>query len=203
MQTYMLKWTVVLMVALITAGVGVWGPVALAAAKKVKPVAPIPQTGQTLSYADGDDGDIQAGMAWPVPRFTDNLDGTVTDNLTGLIWLKPANCSTISPADWLTALAHANGLAHGQCGLTDGSHLGDWRIPSIKELQSLVDLGQFSPAIPSGHPFLGVQPENCWSSTTYAGFPENAAWNVYLQSGYTAGLVKSGAYLVWPVRGGN
>jgi Protein of unknown function (DUF1566) len=166
-------------------------------------VAPVPQTGQTLSYAEGDDGDIQAGVAWPVPRFTDNGNGTVTDNLTGLIWLKQASCSTISPADWLTALAHDNGLAHGQCGLTDGSHAGDWRIPNIKELQSLVDLGHFSPALPGGHPFLGVQSENRWWSTTYAGNPDNAAWNVYLLSGYTAGLVKSGAYLVWPVRGGD
>jgi Protein of unknown function (DUF1566) len=203
MQKHLLTLGVVLMAALVTAGVGGWGPLALAAAKKVKPVAPVPQTGQTTLYATGDDGDLQAGVAWPVPRFTDNGNGTVTDTLTGLIWLKQANCSTISPADWLTALAHANGLAHGQCGLMDGSHPGDWRIPSIKELQSLVDLGQFSPAVPSGHPFSGVQPENCWSSTTYAGFPENAAWNVYLLSGYTAGITKSSISLVWPVREGD
>ena len=33
---------------------------------------------------------IQVGVPWPNPRFTDNGDGTVTDNLTGLIWLKNA-----------------------------------------------------------------------------------------------------------------
>jgi hypothetical protein len=192
-----------LMVAVLTVGVWGWGPLALAAAKKVKPVAPVPQTGQTTAYATGDDGDLQTGVSWPVPRFTDNLDGTITDTLTGLIWLKQANCPTISPADWSTALAHANSLAHGQCGLTDGSQVGDWRLPNLKELQSLVDLGHFAPALLSGHPFVGVQPENCWTSSTYGGNPENAAWNVYLQSGYTAGLVKSGAYLVWPVRGGD
>jgi len=58
------------------------------------PVGPAPmlKTGQTTSYATGDDGDLQRGIPWPNPRFTDNEDGTVTDNLTGLIWLKDANC---------------------------------------------------------------------------------------------------------------
>jgi hypothetical protein len=59
--------------------------------------APVPQTGQTASYAAGDDGDIQAGVPWPVPRFTDNGNGTVRDNLTGLIWLKNASCLGNTP----------------------------------------------------------------------------------------------------------
>ena len=54
--------------------------------------APVEKTGQTISYATGDDGDLEMGMTWPVPRFTDNEDGMVTDNLTGLMWLKDANC---------------------------------------------------------------------------------------------------------------
>ena len=55
--------------------------------------APIAKTGQTTSYATGDDGDLQNGVALPAwyPRFTDNGDGTVTDNLTGLMWAKNAN----------------------------------------------------------------------------------------------------------------
>ncbi len=50
----------------------------------------VPRTGQTISYAAGDDGDLQKEVAWPKPRFTDLGDGTVTDNLTGLIWTKNA-----------------------------------------------------------------------------------------------------------------
>jgi len=45
--------------------------------------APVPKTGQTTSYASGDDGDLELGTAWPSPRFTDHGNGTVTDNLTG------------------------------------------------------------------------------------------------------------------------
>ena len=61
----------------------------------------VPKTGQTTCSDEsgvsrpctgtGEDGEHQKGVAWPNPRFTDNGDGTVTDNLTGLIWLKDAN----------------------------------------------------------------------------------------------------------------
>ena len=64
--------------------------------------AEIARTGQTISYASGDDGDVQAGVAWPDPRFTDNGDGTITDNLTGLMWLKDANC--FGSQTWTNAL---------------------------------------------------------------------------------------------------
>jgi hypothetical protein len=46
---------------------------------------------QALVHATSESG--STGVAWPNPRFTDNSDGTVTDNLTGLIWLKNANCT--------------------------------------------------------------------------------------------------------------
>jgi len=77
------------------------------------PPAPVPQTGQTTSYAAGDDGATQRGVAWPSPRFTDNLvngvsNGTVTDNLTGLVWLKDANCFGVQ--NWTSALSKANSL---------------------------------------------------------------------------------------------
>ena len=56
--------------------------------------APVQKTGQITVYGPRDDGYWQQalGVEWPNPRFTDNGDGTVTDNLTGLIWLKDANC---------------------------------------------------------------------------------------------------------------
>jgi hypothetical protein len=45
-----------------------------------------------MSFATGDKGDLEAGMPFPTPRFTDYRHGTVTDNLSGLIWLKDASC---------------------------------------------------------------------------------------------------------------
>jgi hypothetical protein len=158
---------VVLIIVVITAWTGVLVPQALAQRARV------PQTGQTTSYAPEDDGDIQAGVEWPTPRFTNRGNGKVRDNLTGLIWLRNANCSAISQADWLTALTYVNGLAHGQCGLTDDTSVGTWRLPNVRELLSLIDFGQsgYSGAFPANHPFLNVQIGNAallvyWSSTT-------------------------------------
>ncbi len=51
----------------------------------------LPKTGQTMSYATGDDGDLQMGADWPVPRFIDHEDGTIIDSLTGLMWTRNAN----------------------------------------------------------------------------------------------------------------
>ena len=54
--------------------------------------AGVPKTGQTTSFVTGEDGDLRERRAAANPRFIDNGDGTITDNLTGLIWLKNARC---------------------------------------------------------------------------------------------------------------
>jgi len=161
--------------------------------------APPQKSGQTTSYAAGDNGDLEKGVAWPDPRFTDNGDGTVTDNLTGLIWLKNANC--FGSPQWATALTNCNNLADGSCGLTDGSSAGDWRLPSVNELHSLVDRSQSSPCLPSGHPFTGVQNAYYWSSTTWVG-NTSVGWCVLFNSGSVNGETKTLSHVVWPVKGG-
>ena len=167
----------------------------------------VQKTGQTTCWDDagnpidcagtGQDGEFQKGVSVD-PRFTDNGDGTVKDNLTGLIWLKNANCFGIR--SWTDALTMSNTLSAGNCGLTDGSAAGAWRLPNVNELQSLIDFGQYDPALPVGYPFAGVQ-DFYWSSTSYAGFPESA-WFVYLPFGYFEIIQKISAIYVWPVRGG-
>ena len=165
--------------------------------------APVEKTGQTSSYHLGDDGDFERGIEWPNPRFTDNGDGTVTDNLTGLIWLRDANCSLINgPRTWEDALnIIVPQLADGYCGLTDGSEVGDWRLPNVKELQSLIDFGESIPALPSGHPFTNVLGSRYWSSTSTAGYT-HYAWEVEMRYGYVSDGNKVDSNYVWPVRGG-
>ncbi len=190
---------------------GAWGP-----QMGTGPGAGVPKTGQTTSDEDGDDGDLQKGVAWPNPRFADNGDGTVTDNLTGLIWLENANCDGLKT--WANALTWANGLNDGcescggtntDCGLSDGSIEGEWRLPNLRELQSLVHYGVYDPAVPNttglakwtaGDPFANVLSNHYWSSTTQ-GVSSNA-WNVHLHVGYVGGLGKDNSVYVWPVRGG-
>jgi hypothetical protein len=132
--------------------------------------APVEKTGQMYCYSHGDDGDWEKGVAWPNPRFTDNGDGTVTDNLTGLVWLKNADCFPVA-VEWASALSKCNTLKEGECGLWDSSIEGDWRLPNVKELLSLIDYGHFNFALPSDHPFTSVKWDShggYWSSTTCA-----------------------------------
>jgi hypothetical protein len=158
----------------------------------------LPRTGQTTSYAAGDDGDLQRGIAWPSPRFTDNGDGTVTDALTGLIWLQNADC--FGGRTWPQALSNANSLASGACGLSDDSIAGAWRLPNLNELESLLNAEeQDTGSWLIGQGFVNVQDIYYWSSTTYA-YDAGKAWQVGMTIGYAKSNVKSDTRRVWPVR---
>lgn len=196
--------------------------------------SPVPQTGQKISMLPGDDGDWQTGIPWPDPRFTLNVEadedinanglcdgteicnGSVTDNLTGLIWLQNANC--FGERDWKDAINDANALAgdgSSNCGLTDNSQIGDWRLPNIKEILSLLDYGHAFPTalLPIDHPFIDVQlggitsePSRYWSSTS-TGSDNDAAYSVSVSVGWVERLSVSthGVFTlyVWPVQGGH
>lgn len=172
----------------------------------------IPKTGQT-SCSDqtgteidctntGQDGELQKGVEWPSPRFTDQLNGTVTDNLTGLVWLKNAMC--FHSARHEDALVNCGALASGACGLSDGSVPGDWRLPNANELFSLLDLGSSTtPVLPSGHPFANVLKYQYWTSTRSPQAFETWAFFVHMHEAQlsASGLVGT-PYFTWPVRNG-
>ena len=174
------------------------------------PPAPVEKTGQTTSYWTRDDGDLEKGVVWPNPRFTDNGDGTVTDNLTRLIWLRDAN--RFGRKFWEGAVSACNTLSDDGSTLTDGSVAGDWCLPNVKELQSLIHFGCYYPAcLPDtagtgqwseGNPFSGVQPYDYWSSTTYAGDTNNA-WSVGMSICFVGFVNKGSGNYVWPVRSDN
>ena len=173
------------------------------------PHSHLAQTGSTLCYdafgnvigchGTGQDGEFQAGVPWPNPRFTDNGDGSVRDNLTGLIWLKNAHCFGFQ--SWANALAAVNNLGQGSCGLTDGSQRGDWRLPNVRELQSIMDNRTVAPALPIGNPFINVQPTLYWSSTSGQNFPLLAFFSL-MSAGSTVFEHKNALLGTWAVRGG-
>ena len=189
--------------------------------------APVPKTGQTTSYTTEDDGDLEKGVAWPNPRFTDNSDGTVTDNLTGLTWLKDANCMVTNypsfdndgtAGDGRVTWQHAfdfvleiNVGIFSNCG--DGNT--DWRVPNRLELESLLNLEYSNLAMPNtmgtgqgteGDPFTNVHSSNYWSSSTLYLDPGGThnAWTVSMIYSYVNPYAKSSSFHpVWPVRGGH
>lgn len=171
----------------------------------------LPKTGQTGCWdasgnsiacsGTGQDGDKLKGAAWPSPRFVDNSNGTITDNLTGLIWLKNANCFGVQA--WSTALASSNSLASGSCGLTDSSSAGQWRLPNRKELLSILNYQQVNNATWLGtQGFSNVQAAEYWTSSSYSGSPASK-WIIHLNLyGFFLSYYGDSAntYTVWPVR---
>ncbi len=140
----------------------------------------------------------------PEPRFIDNKNGTVTDSLTGLIWLNNTKCFRM--IDWEGAKRVAKSLKDGDCGpdpaltLSDGSSAGDWRLPTMNELCALIDYSRRNPALPPDQPFSDFPPGYFWSATVLD-YHSGMAWIVYIESGTTCyDDIKNSAGHVWPVR---
>jgi hypothetical protein len=171
------------------------------------------------SFVEGDDGDLQTGVPWPVPRFSINGDGTVTDSLTGLVWLRFAGCRVFFPGDttggnrrsWSDALTAANLLADGYCGLSDGSKAGDWRLPNIRELESLIHYGFIQPSLPNtagsgqlveGDPFYGFDWEEVYYWTSSVFIPDaDQAWAMNAFGGGFVPIPEKLQRGTWAVRG--
>jgi len=168
----------------------------------VCPPTRLPATGQTKCYNasdpaielpcdsanfPGQDGLYQAGCPTD-GRFVDHGDGTVTDACTGLMWQKDTAPGTYN---WPGALRY--------CDALELAGHSDWRLPNVRELQSLADYGRFGPAI---HPAFGSKPEYHWSSTPGA---YNYGTDAWIMSGYYGdvnGGDKTKFYCVRAVRGG-
>lgn len=162
----------------------------------------IPATGQTTPDGTGSDGDLRLGVAWPAPRFSNNGNGTVTDNLTALIWSQDANTPDRN-CNLDTTLTWSDALLHIAC-LNTNSYLGfsDWRLPNRREMASIIDMERRSPALPAGHPFNDVQNNfSYWSSTTAAADPTKAIV-IGMGMGGESLWDKTATLPVWPIRGG-
>jgi len=137
---------------------------------------------------------LQEGVGWPSPRFTDNGNGTVTDNLTGLMWTKDAFPAG-STKTWQGALDYVKTVTTG--GYTD------WRLPNRKEIRSLVDYSHYNPALPQGHPFTNVQSiRRYWSSTSFPSTAAKGVWLGNMINGACGENDKTDVDNVWPVRCG-
>jgi hypothetical protein len=151
-------------------------------------------------------------------RYVDCENGTVTDTVTGLIWLKNAGC--LGSGRYAAANSAAAWLQTGFCGLTDNSSPGDWRLPTKTEWQEMIAqavvlgcTGADAPSLTNTpgiacysigpQPFTGVRSGVYWSSTTSADFASYAwAVRLFFGVGYYAWKLSTSTPYVWPVRGG-
>lgn len=141
----------------------------------------------------------------PDSRYTDNSDGTVTDNVTGLMWKQCSEglsttttaCDTGSAATytWQGALTQAQNV--NTAGFAGHS---DWRVPNIKELKSLAETACYSPAIN-----INLFPETpsyyFWTASPYARSSGNA-WGVGFGNGDDGWAMMNSPFYVRLVRAG-
>jgi len=114
--------------------------------------------------------DVTAG-APNLESYTDNRDGTVTDNVTGLMWQQVIDPSTTYA--WADALA--------LCQTRNLGGYTDWRLPSLIEMLSIVDFGRSSPSINTTY-FPATPVAYFWTKSTVFG----DAWIVTLSDGSEA-----------------
>ena len=120
-------------------------------------------------------------------ELKDNNDGTITDTLQGLVWLKNASCFTAQ--NWSDATNNANSLSTGACGLSDKSSATNWRLPNVNELKTrMLDKTKFT----------NIVSDYYWSSTIDS-TKRNAMYCVYT-NGISNGLPIDSVHYVWPVR---
>jgi hypothetical protein len=101
--------------------------------------------GQIACTGTGQDGETQTGTD---TKFVDNGDGTISDVGSGLTWEKLSDDDSIHDKDnvdytWSQALAKIASLNAGAF-----AGYSDWRIPNVRELETLVNLGNSDPAVP-------------------------------------------------------
>lgn len=121
-------------------------------------------------------------------HFTDNGNGTITDNLTQLIWQKNPNTTAQT---WDSALAYAENISLASAT--------DWRLPNIKELQSLNDESVANPSVNAAF-FSTIGVHNYWSATSLPN-QTTKAWYWNTQFGITTYDTKTNTNYVICVKG--
>ncbi len=119
--------------------------------------------------------------------YTDNGDGTVTDNVTGLLWQQATVANTFT---WDASDAPLSAQAYC-AGLSLGGHSSGWRLPSFIELFSVTNLDGSKPAI-DAKAFPGTVNSMYWAATPYT-YQPGSAWVAYFDNGVAEGYPTTNA----------
>lgn len=123
----------------------------------------------------------------PPGHFVVSAD-TVVDSRTSLMWQRDVAPNTA--LTWLEALAYCDGLSL--------AGYSDWRLPTIKELATIIDESLMLPAV-EAQVFSGLNGYETWSSTPMASAPQ-FAWSMHLGFGLTVPQSTSNGYRARCVR---
>ena len=159
----------------------------------------LPPTGQTTSYRTGDDGYYEAGAPFRYETLHDfSFNWVVVDHHTNLMWPSDADGKGGAygqKTDWNSAIDYCNNL--------DFFGYDDWRLPNVKELQSIIDYGNINPALDTTY-FKNIKSlaDYYWTSTTNEWF-NSYVWHVDFRYGNVDYLMlKANDNYVLAVRGG-
>jgi len=125
------------------------------------------------------------------PSYTDNGDGTVTDNVTGLMWQQKSDDGAYN---WVSATDF--------CGSLSLAGHSDWRLPTSMELMSIVHYGKSTPALDTKY-FHNVNKKWYWTSSTVANDSNKAYDIIFYRHGYIHFWEKTSESYTRCVRGGN
>jgi hypothetical protein len=118
---------------------------------------------------------------------------TVLDHHTGLVWSLDASLTEF-PMTWAEAFDFVQTLNQDRY-----QNYGNWRLPNLRELFSLISHDRKNPSLPDHHPFENVFHGYYWSASTSARLPQQA-WYIHLGGAKVYRGVKYASYMVWPVR---
>lgn len=137
----------------------------------------------------------------PSSDFTVHGDGTVTHNLTGLMWMQ---CNIGQSWDGESCTGNSSALSWQNALVTAGNHHyaghSDWRLPNKNELETIVELRCMDPAINTAI-FPEAPKDWYWSSTPNAAV-SNHAWAVGFSGAYVGRNSKASLFSVRLVRAG-
>jgi len=145
----------------------------------------------------GQDGALKAGIGL---KYTSNDNGTITDNNTGLIWEKKTIANMFDVYTWGEAFDYVAAL-----NASNFAGYRDWRLPNVRELQTIIDYENFGPAV--SPEFDDCDNGSCtvaaayWSSTSVVAAPD-LAWRVSFWDGFQLVGGKGFGMRVRAVRGG-
>jgi len=191
-----MKRTRVLVFLLLSIGAGYW----IVQAGNLEPPGPPAPTMKTLDEIPGSWHRILGAN-----RFELVMGGVaVLDHETGLVWQREP--ALLAEEQWI--------IATRNCTFAEIGGRKGWRLPSVEELATLVDMSQSQPTLPAGHPFQNLAPnDRFWTHTTASwvtnGVPD-LGWvyvvdfyggNIYSEEKEVDSLYKW--IKVWCVRGGS